>query len=403
MSIPITDLVRQYESIGEEIRAAIARVLDSGRYILGPEVINFENSMASYCGVTHAVGVASGTDALYLSLLACGIKAGDEVITTPFSFIATAEAIAHCGATPVFVDIDSATYNMDPTCIESRITPRTKGILPVHLYGQPADMNQIMTIARKYDLRVIEDCAQALGAEHEGVKVGSIGDAGCLSFFPSKNLGAYGDGGMVVTNNPEIAETVDLLRRHGNSVGYHCLIPGFNSRLDSLQAAVLGVKLRYLDGWLGRRRGLAVLYGQLIGERSDIQTPFVKAANRHSFNYYTIRFESPNQDRDGLREYLQRKGIHTAVYYPLSIHLQDVYRSLGYRLGDLPRSERAQEQVLSLPIYPELGEEQVQEIVAELTAFSSAGSEYLSRRSPTENYRSEHRQGVAALATGGQP
>jgi len=281
MKTPLVDLKAQYDSIKEVIDKAVRRVIEGGQFILGSEVEAFELEMATYCSTRYAVGVASGTDALHLALLACGIKPGDEVITTPFTFIATAETIARCGATPVFVDIDPKTYNIDPAKIEPKITRRTRAILPVHLYGQPADMNPILELARKYNLKVIEDCAQALGAKYRGIKVGSLGDAGCFSFFPSKVLGAYGDGGLVTTSNKEVAEKVAMLRNHGEKDKYHTLIHGFNSRLDAIQAAILRVKLRFLDQWLEQRRGKAGLYSQLLGEISGLESPFEAPHSYH--------------------------------------------------------------------------------------------------------------------------
>ena len=369
MRIPLVDLEAQYRTIKDEVDAAIQRVLDQGQFILGPDVWQFEEEIAACCGSRFAVGVASGTDALHLALLACGIGPGDEVISTPFTFIATAEAITHCGAIPVFVDINPGTCNIDTDKIEPRITGRTRAILPVHLYGQPADMGSVMELARKHGLKVIEDCAQALGAEYRGRKVGSIGDAGCLSFFPSKNLGAFGDGGMVVTSDARIAETVDLLRRHGARRGYYYARPGFNSRLDTIQAAVLRVKLKRLDTWNGLRCQKAALYSELLVGIDSVQTPSSGESGRSSFNYYTIRLRDPSLSRNGLREYLESRGIQTMVYYPLSLHLQEAYRALGYRAGDLPESELAQEQVLSLPMYPELPEEHVREVVQRIREF----------------------------------
>ena len=381
--IPLVDLKAQYLSIKDEIDQAINKVINSGQFILGSEVDAFEKEMASYLGAGYTVGVASGTDALQLALLACGIKPGDEVITTPFTFIATAEAITRCGATPVFVDIDPKTYNIDPRKLQeflekksshqSPITShqsRVAAILPVHLYGQPADMDAILALARQYNLKVIEDCAQALGAAYSSHqspvtthrKAGSLGDAGCLSFFPSKVLGAYGDGGMVVTNNPEIAERVVMLRNHGCKEKYYHLVPGFNSRLDELQAAILRVKLKHLDDWIELRRQKASAYSQLFNRVDGIQPPYVAPYSYHIFNYYTIRLESGKVNRDKLREYLNLKGIATAIYYPLSLHLQEVYKPLDYRSSDFPQSAQAQEEVLSLPLHPEMSEEDIEKI-----------------------------------------
>jgi dTDP-4-amino-4,6-dideoxygalactose transaminase len=369
LTIPLVDLKAQYDSIKDEIDSAIQRVLQNGQFILGPEVKAFEEEIAAYCGTKYAIGVASGTDALHLALLACEIKSGDEVITTPFTFIATAESVAKCGARPVFADIDPKIYNIDPAQIEAKITPKTRAILPVHLYGQPAAMEHIIEIAKKYHLRVVEDAAQALGAEYKGKKAGSLGDAGCLSFFPSKNLGAYGDGGMVVTNDPRIAETVKVLRVHGSKTTYQHFKHGFNSRLDALQAAILRVKLKHLEKWNELRRSKALLYNRLLGQLDTIETPFIEKNAKSSCNYYTIRVKHSRLSRDELREHLESKGIQTMVYYPLSLHLQEVYKYLGHKPGDFPQSELAQKQVLSLPMYPELSEGQIEEVVREVKEF----------------------------------
>ena len=379
MTIPMTDLKGQYQSIRGEIDAAIARVLQHTQFILGQEVKAFEQEMASYCGTGFAVGVASGTDALHLALLACGVGPGDEVITTPFTFIATAEAIVNCGATPVFVDIDPKTFNLDPrklaTCLKSRQSPVTthhslmKAIIPVHLYGQPADLDPILALARENGLKVIEDCAQALGAEYRGKKVGSLGDAGCLSFFPAKNLGAYGDAGMVVTNDPQIAEKVEMLRKHGGKIAYYHSLPGFNSRLDALQAAILSVKLKHLDHWNDMRRRNAAIYDGLLSQLPGIETTHGPAHCKSSCNYYTVRLKDPRIKRDGLRKHLESKGIQSMVYYPLSLHLQEVYRHLGYKPGDFPESEKAQEEVLTLPMYPELTKLQIEEVTGHIKTF----------------------------------
>jgi len=385
VTVPLVDLKAQYQAIRGEIDAAIAGVVQSGRFILGTEVKAFEEEMAAYCGTRYAVGVASGTDALHLALLACGIGPGDGVITTPFTFIATAEAIVSCGATPVFVDIDPATCNIDPQKLEQLLKSRSKSqsqseskseseshstaILPVHLYGQPVDMDPILEVAARHGLRVIEDCAQALGAEYKGRKVGSLGIAGCLSFFPSKNLGAYGDGGMVVTNDEEVADAVRMLRVHGSRTTYEHVMHGFNSRLDALQAAVLRVKLRHLDGWNELRRGRGALYDRLLGSMRGIQLLPVAEHCRSSCNYYTVRLTGSSPDRGELRKHLETKGIGSMVYYPLSLHLQEVYGYLGHKAGDFPESERAQEEVLSLPMYPELGEEEIHDVVQAIGEF----------------------------------
>lgn len=388
MKIPLVDLRAQYNSIKEEIDEAVRKVIERGEFILGSEVEALEDEIAAYLGVRYAVGVASGTDALKLALLGCGIKPGDKVITTPFTFIATTEAITQCGAIPVLVDIDPKTYNIDPKKIEQYLqsmpitnyqSPATT-IIPVHLYGQPADMAPILELAKKYNLKVIEDCAQALGAaytSHQSPitnhrKVGSLGDAGCLSFFPSKVLGAYGDAGMVTTNNPGIAEMVAMLRNHGCREKYYHLIPGFNSRLDELQAAILRVKLKHLNEWIELRRQKASLYTKLLGQIAGVSPPYIAPYSHHIFNYYTIRLNSSPQSksiRNNLQQFLTSQGIATAIYYPLSLHLQDVYKPLGYKPGDFLESEKAQGQVLSLPMYPELGDDKIEEVMQAIKKF----------------------------------
>ncbi len=393
MSIPMVDLRAQYASLKDEIDAAVKRVIDNAQFIGGPELEAFEKEMAAFCGAAFAVGVANGTEALQLALLACGIKPGDEVITPPFTFIATAEAITQCGAVPVFCDIDPLTYNLDPKLIEAKITSKTRCILPVHLYGHPADMGPIMQTAGKHNLKVIEDCAQALGAaysapvtssppfiarspqatrqsdEHSAKqsksRVGTFGDAGCLSFFPSKVLGAYGDGGMVVTNDAAVAEGLNMLRNHGAKQKYYHLVPGFNSRLDGLQAAVLRVKLRHLDDWIKGRRRVAALYAKYLGEISYVTVPHEASNSHHCYNYYTVRLK-PGTDRGALQKSLSEKGVSSMVYYPVSLHLQAVYAAQGGVKGDFPVSEKAQDEVLSLPVYPEMTEEQVKQVAEAL-------------------------------------
>ncbi len=370
MAIPLVDLKAQYNSIKDEIDDAIQGVIQNSQFILGKEVAAFESELATYCHTKYAIGVASGTDALHLALLACEIKPGDEVITIPFTFIATTEMIYECGARPVFVDIDPGTYNIDPAKVEPKITEKTTAILPVHLYGQPVDMEPILELGRKYDLKVIEDCAQALGAKYKGRRVGSLGDVGCLSFFPSKILGAYGDGGAVVTSNQGVAEKIKLLRNHGGKQKYFHVINGYNSRLDSIQAAILRVKLRYLEDWTKQRCQKASLYCRLLGGIEGVELPDIAPDTGHVFNYYTIRLKNSRVSRDKLQKYLHSKGISTAIYYPLSLHLQEVYKSLGYKIGDFPQSEKAQEEVLSLPIYPELNEKQIREIAEVIKEFT---------------------------------
>jgi dTDP-4-amino-4,6-dideoxygalactose transaminase len=306
---------------------------------------------------------------LQFGLLACGVESGDEVITTPFTFIATAEAITQCGAVPVFVDIDPVTYNIDPTKIEFKITDRTKAILPVHLYGQAATMKPILELAEKYNLLVIEDCAQSLGSEYMGKKTGSLGDASCFSFFPSKILGAYGDGGIVTTSNPEIAEKIKMLRNHGCKEKYYHLIPGFNSRLDNLQAAILRVKLKYIDSWIEKRQKATEVYAHYLKEVNNIALPYIAPNRNHVFNYYTIRLKNSQKNRNQLQQHLRAQNIASAIYYPVSLHLQDVYRHLKYKKDDFPESEKAQEEVLSLPVYPELTEEQISNVAKAINKF----------------------------------
>ena len=367
----MVDLKAQYGSIKTEIDSAIEKVIEKTEFILGPEVSSFESEIASYCNTKYAVGVASGTDALHLSLIACGIKPGDEVITTPFTFIATAEVITLIGAIPVFADIEPTTYNLSPAKIAEKITSRTKAILPVHLFGQPCDMDPILELARKHNLKVIEDCAQSLGAEYKGKEAGSMGNAGCFSFFPSKILGAFGDGGMLTTNDAEIAEKVRMLRNHGCKEKYYHHIPGFNSRLDSLQAAILRVKLSHLNEWKELRRQKAAFYSKLFMGIKGIIPPFAAPYSKHIFNYYTICFKSSEAKRDELRKYLHSNGVDSAIYYPLSLHLQEVYKSLSYKPGDFPESEKAQREVLSLPLYPELKDEQIEKIVNLIREFTN--------------------------------
>ena len=351
--VPLLDLKRQTRLLEPRITAAIREVLDSGAFILGPAVARLEERMARYCECRYAVAVASGTDALRLTLAACGIGPGDEVITTPYSFVATANTILRCGATPVFADIDPETYNLDPDRIESAISSRTRAILPVHLYGQPAAMGPIRELGAARGLRIIEDCAQAVGARYDGARVGSIGDAGCLSFFPTKNLGAFGDGGMIVTGDADLVERLELLRNQGNRRKHRADILGFNSRMDTLQAAVLDVKLDSLEGWNSQRREIARRYDRWL-EDAPVTTPSESRRGRHVYNVYTLRAPRRNQ----LAERLTSRGIGNAVYYPVPLHLQEAFAGLGYAPGSLPASETASREVISLPIFPELTREQ---------------------------------------------
>jgi len=355
--IPLLDLKSQYRGIKDEVDPAIAQVLDSARFIMGPDVAELEKEVAAYCGTEYGVGCASGTDALILALDACNIGPGDEVITTPFTFIATIEAICQVGATPVFADIDPHTYNIDPEDVARRITKKTKALLPVHLYGQSADMDPLLELANKHKLRVVEDTAQAIGAEYKGRRAGGMGDIGCHSFFPSKNLGGFGDGGMVTTDDEELAERVRMLRVHGAKKKYYHEVIGYNSRLDTVQAAILRVKLRHLDGWTEGRRRNAKLYDKHLG--ADIERPYVPEGNTHVFYLYTI--SAPGR-RDAIQAACKAAGIASVAYYPVALHLQPVCASLGYKEGDFPVSEEACTRVLSLPMFPELSEGQIARI-----------------------------------------
>ena len=352
--IPFVNLGKQYEEMKGEIDQAICRVLESGQFVLGEEVLRFEEELARYASVKHVIGVSNGTDGLTLALKAVGIDSEDEVITPAFTFAATAEAIASVGAKPVLVDIDPEHFNLDVELVEGKITERTKAILPVHLYGDPADMEPLMKLAKKHNLKVIEDAAQALGAEVGGRKVGTIGDAGMTSFFPTKNLGCFGDGGAILTNNDGISEEVRLLRVHGAKRKYFHEKIGFNHRLDALQAAILRVKLPYLDKWNDRRRETANNYSERL--RKCVKIPSIQDGYHHIFHQYTIR--TPR--RDELKAYLGERGIQTLVHYPYPIHLLPAFAVLRHQEGDFPESEKASQEVLSLPIYPELTIDEVE-------------------------------------------
>lgn len=358
--IPILDLKRQYNSLENELNQALIDAAKSGSYILGPNVKKLEEDFSKYCGTKRAIGVGNGTDALHLALRALGVGEGDEVITVAFTFVATTEAIGIVGATPVFVDINPDTFNIDVNKIEEKITPKTKAILPVHLYGQPCEMDKIMEIANKYNLYVVEDCAQAVGAEYKGKKVGSFGDFGCFSFFPSKNLGCYGDGGMVTANNDELADKVKALRAHGGRVKYHHEELGLNSRLDELQAAVLNVKFPHIDEWNEARRKVAHRYNELFKNISEIVPPVEIGNVKCVYHQYTVKV--PNRDK--VQEVLKNEGIMTMVYYPVPLHKQKVHAHLPEY--SLPITEKCTEEVLSLPIFPELTEEEQDKIVQTL-------------------------------------
>ena len=357
MSVPMVDLKIQYDALKAEIDAAVLEVLRSTAFILGPQGKALEQAVAAYHGVKFAVGVASGTDALHLALRAADIRPGDEVITTPFTFIATAEAISYIGAVPVFVDIRPDTFNLDVAQIEARITKRTRAILPVHLYGQAADMGPLMEIARKHRLKVIEDCAQSFGADYRGRKTGSFGEFGCFSFFPSKNLGCYGDGGMVITDDPALAERLQSLRNHGSKVRYYHDEIGYNSRLDEVQAAVLNVKFKRIDAFNAGRRRSAAHYNKLLAVLG-IQVPHEHAEGTHVYHQYTLRV----RNRDDVKKRLDDAKVSSMIYYPVPLHLQAAYRDLNMKAGSLPQAEQAAREVLSLPMYPELTEAQVQSV-----------------------------------------
>jgi dTDP-4-amino-4,6-dideoxygalactose transaminase len=365
MKVPMLDLSEQYLSLRDEILHVLDEVMKSSRFILGENVKKLEQDVAAYSRVKHGIGVANGSDALHISLQACGVKEGDEVITTPFTFFATAGAIARCGANPVFVDIDLETYNIDPAKIEEKITERTKAIIPVHLYGQAADMDPIIEIAKKHNLYIIEDAAQAIGAEYKGRRTGELGDAACYSFFPTKNLGAYGDAGMIVTNDDELAEKMRVIRVHGSKPKYYHHVLGYNSRLDEMQAAILNVKFPHLDEWSEKRRAIARRYTHLLNEKlgDKVVTPVEAEDRYHVFHQYTIRVEK----RDELQQFLKENGVATMIYYPLALHMQPVFADLGYKEGDFPNAEKAAKEAISLPMFPELKEEQ-QDYVVEMIA-----------------------------------
>lgn len=379
--IPLCDLKQQYQALKSEIDHAMQQVATDAAYILGPNVKALEKEIAEYCGAQFAVGVGSGTDALHLALRALQVGPGDEVITTPFTFIGTTEAICIVGANPVFVDIDPHTFNIDVDQIEAAITPRTKAILPVHLYGQPCEMKPIVEIANRYELHLVEDCAQSIGASYQGKKVGTFGNAGCFSFFPSKNLGCFGDGGMIVTNDEEVYQRAEMLRRHGGKVKYRHTELGLNSRLDELQAAILRVKLKYLDEWSAQRRLHAYRYNSLLGEMSEIQCPVELSGHGMSvpraddeneliqsvYHQYTIQTE----DREVLQQRLKEAEIGSAVYYPVPLHLQQVHQNLCYKQGDFPSAELVSQRCLSLPMFPELTEGLIEEVCSCLSTIKA--------------------------------
>ena len=363
--VPQLDLAAQYAAIGAEIRTAVERVLASQQFILGSEGVAFEREIAQLCGVAHGVGVASGTDALILALRACGVQAGDEVVIPPFTFVATGSAISALGAKPVFADIRPDTYNIDPSDLARRVTNKTKAIIAVHLYGLACDMDPIVNFARAHNLRVIEDNAQSIGASYKGRRAGSLGDAACMSFYPTKNLGAYGDAGMVATNSNDAAARLRTLRNHGQSAKYVSSEPGWNSRLDEIQAAILRVKLRHLPEWQRARQGHAAAYTKLLLGIPGVMPPLIPEGYEHVFHQYTIRVER----RDALMKFLSERKIGCSVYYPVPLHLQPLYASLGHKAGDFPHAERAAQEVLSLPMFPELRPEQVTRVAEAVAEF----------------------------------
>jgi dTDP-4-amino-4,6-dideoxygalactose transaminase len=363
--VPQLDLSAQYAAIGAEIRTAVERVMASQQFVLGREGTALEEEIAKLCGVAHGVGVASGTDALILALRACGVQAGDEVLLPPFTFVATGSAVNALGAKPVFADIRPDTYNLDPSELARRVTPRTRAIVVVHLYGLAADMDPILAFAKARSLPVIEDNAQAIGASYKGRRTGSLGDAACVSFYPTKNLGAYGDAGMVVTNSPELAARIRTLRNHGQAEKYLSSEPGWNSRLDEIQAAILRIKLRHLSNWQRARQAHATEYNRLLSQIPGVMPPLAPEGFEHVYHQYTIRIEQ----RDALQKFMSERRIGSTVYYPYPLHLQPLYASLGHKPDDFPHSERAAQEVLSLPMYPELRNEQIARVVETIGEF----------------------------------
>lgn len=391
MNIPLIDLKAQYESLADKLNEATLGILSSANYIMGKTVLDFEKEFANYIGVKHAISVGNGTDALVLALKAMGIGNGDEVITTPFTFFATAEAISAVGATPIFVDVDKETFNIDTTKIEEKITSKTKAIMPVHIFGQSADMDEINEIAKKHNLMVIEDACQAIGGKYKGRNIGSLGDVACFSFFPTKNLGCAGDGGMIVTDNDEIAIIARALRTHGsgengqkaynllnnieeevqkaegandtvyNPLKYYNYLIGFNTRLDAIQAAILNVKIKEIDKWNAKRREIVKVYNEAL-QNNDLVTPVAKDYNEHVYHMYILQSEN----REEVIEKLKEAGIATGVYYPVPLHLQKVYKNLGYKEGDMPVAEYLSHRTFAIPVYPELTEEQVDYIISKL-------------------------------------
>jgi len=362
--VPYLDLKAQLIPLRAEIDAAIARTLDNCSFCLGPDVAQFEKDFAAFCGAQHALGFNSGTSALHVAMRLLGVGPGDEVITTPYTFIATSWAISYCGAKPVYVDIDEATFNLNPALIEKAITPRTKAVLPVHLYGQPFAVDAVAAVCKKHNLPFVEDAAQAHGAKYQGKSIGTFGAVSCFSFYPAKNLGACGEGGALVTNDAKLAARAKSLREHGSTVRYHHDEVGYNYRLEGIQGAVLGVKLKHLEKWTRERQRVAARYAELLKD-TPLQLPTVTAGNESAWHLYTVR--SPR--RDELKKHLDANGIGNAVHYPMPLHLQKVYANLGYKPGDFPVAEKASREVLSLPMFPELTEAQIQRVAAVVQEF----------------------------------
>ena len=365
MKVPFLDLKIQYQSVSEEIDTALRQVVNATAFSGGPFVERFEEQFASFCQCSHAVGVGSGTEALWLALLALGIGRGDEVITVPNTFIATVEAISLCGATPVFVDVDEQSFTMNPDLLEEAVTPRTKAVIPVHLYGQAADMAPIMAVARKHGLYVIEDACQAHGAEYQGRRAGSMGDAGCFSFYPGKNLGAFGEAGGVVTNNPELSAKIRMLRDHGQSRKYHHEVIGVNSRMDGLQGAVLGVKLRHLPDWNAMRRQRAEKYREQLSGVDGVVLPSEMGYAKHVYHIFAVRV----RNRDAFVTALTEKGVGCGIHYPVPVHLQEAYNFMGVKKGRFPVAEKCADEVVSLPMFAELTEEQIEYVAYEVKSF----------------------------------
>lgn len=376
MKVPMVDMLAGYPPIREEIETAVKNVFNKANFILGEEVAKFEKEFAAHNGTKYAIGVANGTDAIRMALIASGVKKGDEVITSPFTFIATSETISQVGAIPVFADIDPVTFNLDPKSVEGKITAKTKAVVPVHLYGYPCDMDAFMALARKHNLTVIEDTAQAFTGKHKNAAgewkyLGSIGHCGTFSFFPAKNLGAFGDGGAITTNDDKIYETLKQLRNHGSKVRYHHEMEGFNSRLDTVQAAVLSVRLKHVEKWTEMRNQVAQKYADAL--KGVCVTPVVPANARHSFNYYTLRFDTKAK-RDNAQKYLTEVGIANQIYYPIALHLQEAYAHLGGKRGDLPVCDAVMDTVFSLPMYPELSDEQIKTVTDAVKASLTVGA-----------------------------